>query len=705
MQSGDRLHAARGDPFSPLLDSIQALLRARTVILLGVEPDGTLPPRVWRGFDVEPPTLSPRCKLASDLRGSSGGVVVRSVEDYADDVEWRAALDGCGVKMVYARAIRVGDEIQFALSAGFSSVVSVDEPTARLFSHLAELAGLVIENAILSEDARRYRRNVLSLNRATEEIAQVRDLDDVLGLVAEKAVELADADLSYVGLLDPDEGEIRVAVTVGASTAGWRDLAWKLGEGVPGEVALTEQPRVVDNWSLDSVSRTVQEVRELTAEGVVSAVCVPLRTRRGLLGVLYAASRREANFTREQLEVVQRLGSDAAIAIENLRLFEEQRDAVAQLHNHVRMQQRFLDLVLADEALTPIADTLAAHANRPVIIEDQSGNILATSNAGHLDPSSVESGTVIPSRELLLRPTSQPFLTRLRRSGAITFLPAGDPAERTGRLVAPVLAGSDQLGYVSIVDATADDPRSQAALAQAALVTALEFKKKQAARGELFRRTLAAQEGERIRIARELHDETSQAVAALKLGLQTAQLALTQRPEDIPAKLEAAVAIADHLLAGVHHAIADLRPPVLDEMGLSAALSWYGQSILESSGMRFSIGGDAMGLRLREDVETSLFRIAQEALANVARHSGASEVVVTLSTRADCFILEVRDDGRGFESNSEAETAGSANFGLTGMRERAEMLGGTCWIQSAPEEGTRVVLSVPWDELSGAVRA
>ena len=223
-----------------------------------------------------------------------------------------------------------------------------------------------------------------------------------------------------------------------------------------------------------------------------------------------------------------------------------------------------------------------------------------------------------------------------------------------------------------------------------------ELSRKEAARGELLRKLITAQEEERRRIARELHDETGQVLTALVLGMDTAALAPETDVAGIREKLGELRAVAVDALDDVHRLIRDLRPSVLDDLGLVTGLEWYAETRLQPAGIlaRVTVTGDEK--RLPAEVETALFRIGQEAISNIAWHAQASNALIGLDFRNGTVTLEVEDDGVGFDVASALEPSDTRRgWGILGMRERATLLGGTLEITSAPDDGTRVRATVP----------
>jgi signal transduction histidine kinase len=244
------------------------------------------------------------------------------------------------------------------------------------------------------------------------------------------------------------------------------------------------------------------------------------------------------------------------------------------------------------------------------------------------------------------------------------------------------------------LEASRDSLRS-AAEEKAALIE--ELRRKEAARGELLGKVITAQEEERRRIARELHDETGQALTALAVGMDAAALVPETDIAGVRERLAKLRTVAQDALEDVHRLIYDLRPSVLDDLGLVAGLRWYAEARLQPSGIRAQVMVTGEEKRLPAEMETALFRIGQEAISNVAWHAHASNVLVGLDFQNGKVTLEVEDDGVGFDVAAVAESADQrrGGWGILGMRERATLLGGTLQITSEPAAGTRVKVTAP----------
>jgi signal transduction histidine kinase len=218
-----------------------------------------------------------------------------------------------------------------------------------------------------------------------------------------------------------------------------------------------------------------------------------------------------------------------------------------------------------------------------------------------------------------------------------------------------------------------------------------QLRDREAALGRLYEKVVSAQEDERKRIARELHDDTSQSLAVLVMALDGA---ITAMKGGLPPRLEEAKALAVRTIEEVHRMILDLRPSVLDDLGLQSAIRWYADRHLVSRGISVRCEFEAEDRRLPAAFETALFRVCQEAMSNIARHAQAESVLIQIAEADGVLRIEIEDDGKGFDPGNVSH-ADRRHFGLMGIEERVEILGGEVSIDSAPGQGTRVHLEVP----------
>jgi PAS domain S-box-containing protein len=211
---------------------------------------------------------------------------------------------------------------------------------------------------------------------------------------------------------------------------------------------------------------------------------------------------------------------------------------------------------------------------------------------------------------------------------------------------------------------------------------------------QLSGRLIEAQESERRHIARELHDETGQALTALRMNLESIRMGIEDQPADC--KIGESIDIVDRLLEQVRNLSLDLHPAVLDDFGLPAALRFYSRRLAQRGGLALDLDIDDFAERPPPAIEASCFRVAQEALTNIVRHARAQRVAVALRRDGAMVQLRVRDNGIGFDAAAGPnETPGDRHLGLLSMRERVAMAGGEIAISSKPGDGTEIVASFP----------
>lgn len=215
----------------------------------------------------------------------------------------------------------------------------------------------------------------------------------------------------------------------------------------------------------------------------------------------------------------------------------------------------------------------------------------------------------------------------------------------------------------------------------------------------LAQHILVAQEQERKRVARELHDETSQTLSGLALSLQ-ALVEIAEASDGVDdsfkAQLKKAQSLAVQISTEVSRLIHELRPTLLDTLGLVPAIRRYAEDILRPIGMTVTLQSKGEAVPLPSEVEVGLFRIAQGCVGNIAKHSDARSVFISLEYKADHLLMRISDDGKGFDvSKLTGVDDGGRGSGVFGMKERVKLMGGSCQIESQPGQGANVSVRVP----------
>jgi PAS domain S-box-containing protein len=312
-----------------------------------------------------------------------------------------------------------------------------------------------------------------------------------------------------------------------------------------------------------------------------------------------------------------------------------------------------------------------------------------------------------------LDPTDHPIVQGILATGAVVLIPdirahpdwslPTDRSSEASWMGVPLFARGNVAGLFSLSKREAGYfneehvrlAEAMSSQASVAVENAVLFEQMQASTKRmqsLSRRLVEVQESERRTIARELHDEAGQALASLRMGLR-----LLEREIDDGGSVAGRVAElmerTDAVIEGLHRLAADLRPASLDHLGLEAALRQYSRSAASKFGLtvRFKARGFTAE-RLPAVVETALYRVVQEAMTNIVRHAQATHVDILAVRRADRVTVMVEDDGVGFEPGRVQR---GDHFGLLGMKERAEALGGTVTLESSPGAGSTVVVEVP----------
>jgi len=275
-------------------------------------------------------------------------------------------------------------------------------------------------------------------------------------------------------------------------------------------------------------------------------------------------------------------------------------------------------------------------------------------------------------------------------------------------LTVPIVAGERRLGALSVADVSCDRfDRSEVQLLRSighqigvALENARlwqEVREKERIRGELLAQVIRAQEEERRRVARELHDGIGQSLNALVLGLNTLATALERAPDMVPTLIKRLRYSASDTVRELQDIIYDLRPSILDDMGLVRALQWYAEERLQPLGITASFHVPADLPRLPSELETALFRIGQEALTNIIKHAQATHVTIRFGHTERTIWMEITDNGRGFvvEQALRGEGGRRSRWGLLSIQERASLLGGRAVIESEVGQGTRVYVEAP----------
>jgi signal transduction histidine kinase len=425
---------------------------------------------------------------------------------------------------------------------------------------------------------------------------------------------------------------------------------------------------------------------------------VPVLLRGIAYGNLYLTEKAGgADFTEEDEELVTLLASQAAVAIENARLYESATRWLRQLESLNEVGNALSAELELSPLLQLVADRLRELIGaRLVIVALPTGtDTLRIETVGGQGAESLVGTELDRSRSKHARVLDR---RRAERVDSVLDDPEIDQevarrlGARTG-LYVPLLAHDRTLGVIGLHDKIGGDPRFTeddqrvAQLFADRAAVAVELSERVARKS--LARVVAAQELERKRLARELHDETGQALTSVLLGLKALEDAETrEKATEAAGELRALIV---QTLQNVRRLAVELRPKALDDFGLVPALERLTDTFAQQSRIEVELEAPIAEDRLPTEIETALYRIVQEALTNVAKHSGAQHVSVFLTRKNSSITAVIEDDGRGFEAGG----TDGAGLGLVGMKERLGLLNGRFQIESTEGAGTTIVAEVP----------
>jgi signal transduction histidine kinase len=274
-------------------------------------------------------------------------------------------------------------------------------------------------------------------------------------------------------------------------------------------------------------------------------------------------------------------------------------------------------------------------------------------------------------------------------------------------LAIPLISGGKAIGALCLMHAGAFSNFAVLQTLARQLVIAIEnarlyeqVQEKEELRGKLLERVVAAQEEERKRLARDLHDQTGQRLTAMAMGLSSVGELLDKNPALARERLKELETMSAGAIDDLRQFVSDLRPSLLDDLGLVAALRQTAKQTEERSGVAVEYNLSGHRRRLSSQIETVLYRIAQEALNNMVRHAHATHAIIDLNFGDNVVVLSIADNGRGFEPISVLKPQAQVRaWGLLGMQERVALVGGTCKIESAPGRGTRLLTEIPLEHV------
>ena len=547
----------------------------------------------------------------------------------------------------------------------------------------AEQRAGVADATGFSERLRRVIDVGVALNAAVS-------LDELLRLIVESAAELAGARYAALGVIDARGSELERFITHGVD----EETGKTIGELPRGRGVLGALIRDARHLRLDDLHADPRSVGFPPGHPpMTSFLGVPIFLRGVSYGNLYLTEKEGGEgFTEEDEQLTAMLAAQAAVAIENARLYESSIRWSRQLESLAEVSKALANEYDPEVVLGLVCERIQELVQARFVylaVPRPDGAVEIAAAAGERAIEAIG--------RLLERTGSKSAAVMQRRRGERVDSMLDDlEADRSlarewgirAAIFVPLLAAGEPIGVIAVNDRAGSDPRFSETdyrlVQEFADRAAVALGLSQRVHRDTVSRILEAQELERKRIALELHDETSQALTAILLGLVPFESA------DKPAT-DALRQLVRDALTSVRKLSVDLRPSALDDFGLVAALQRFTGDLQQQGGPTVTLTAQLPDPRLPESVETALYRITLEAVANSIRHGNAQTIEIELNRHSNATRLTVTDDGHGFNPHHVP----TDRFGLLGMRERLTLINGTLTINSQPGQGTTITAEVP----------
>ncbi|HXY17069.1 MAG TPA: GAF domain-containing protein [Gaiellaceae bacterium] len=535
------------------------------------------------------------------------------------------------------------------------------------------------------DDSGRRQRALIDAGIA---LSSELELDAVLARLTEAAAELTGARYSALGVLNSSRTELERFFAHGIDEAGRAAIGdLPRGRGILGVLVADARPLRLHDLTADPRSAGFPAHHP----PMHTFLGVPVLLRGVAYGNLYLAEKQAGDFTESDEELVTLLAAQAAVAIENARLYEAATRRSRQLESLNEIATALAREVELERLLDLVARDLRELLDARVVA------VALPQNEGSLEVAASSDAALIGSQLGAFGRGARVLVTRhselvqhddegVDDDGLVARVGA-----RAG-LIVPLVAGDRALGVIVVAGRAQGEER----FGEDDLQLAEDYAKRAAVavdasrrvERDALRRAVAAQELERARLARELHDETGQALTSILLTLRAIDDAETDEE-----RRRAVSVVREQLvdtLQSVRRLAVELRPAALDDFGLQPALERLAATVGERSGLTVQVEALLGTDRLPTAVETAIYRIVQEALTNAVKHAEARQASVLLTRKNKRVTVIVEDDGRGFDP-----TAGTAGIGLVGMRERVQLLDGSLRVETGRGRGTTLVAELP----------
>lgn len=517
-------------------------------------------------------------------------------------------------------------------------------------------------------EARANARRLATLNTISNALSQFLEPAKVIERAVEMVGEVMEVEVILVYTIEPRQSELVLTAYEGISADSAKELDHvKLREGFNGQVAATGEVMLVPDASVDSRLTRPAVVRNKLHPMLI----VPMKSKGEVIGTLCVAMRRPRTFLPDEIDLLSTIAGQIASALTNAKLYEEARQIADQLYKSARDYRNLFE-----------------NAHDAIWFHDIDGRILAANKAAQdltgypieefigrrvqefMDEGMIKLAAEVKRKLLNGEPFTQPY-----EQQTVTK----DGVRKTAMITSSVMTiDNEPVGFQHIGRDVSEERRMQ---------NNLRYYLNQITR---------AQEEERKRISRELHDDTSQALFAISRQMDNFirdNVTLSERQRTLLQDIRQRIGVT---LQGIRRFSQDLRPSIIDDLGLMPAVKWLVKQKSEESGIEILLKISGKEQRLLPEMELILFRIIQEGLNNISKHASASEAEVQVGFEDSRVDVSIIDNGQGFElPQTVGDLSPSGKLGLVGMQERVSLLNGSLTIKSKPGKGTEVRVSVP----------
>lgn len=536
-----------------------------------------------------------------------------------------------------------------------------------------------------------------AINTVTTTVTESLDLEHILHDALDKILQVTDLEVGLIFLRDEQTQELTLAAHRGISEASAAQLErLRPDDSFWGKAFQSGEVTVMEDCA--STPAVLQQ------EQLQTQVLLPVKSKGNIRGLLVVATREHWHILPEEIELITAIGSAMGVAIENAQLHQDvaRQLQVQQLLNEVAERiASELELNRVLSKVIQIAEELTGATGGGIALFDKEKDSIHYPHLHNLPQEladvSVPKGQGAAGQVI---ETGQPVIIDDYQAYP-SAIPAFVEARLTSVVTVPIVSGDRVFGALSLVSTEKGKrftKRDVAILAGIGRQTGIAIENARLYENMRFyaRQITRAQEDERKRIARELHDETIQTLILISRRLEGLAMPGEHLSEAAEQRLSSLQELISNALRDIRRFVRDLRPPTLDHLGLVAAVEGLAGDLTEEDIIYTEVKVTGNARRLMPDEELVLFRIAQEALSNVRRHSQASQATVHVEFWPSQVRMMIYDNGRGFDAPDRIDNlVSTGKLGLAGMYERARTLGGMLAVQSKPGEGTTVIVDVP----------